>query len=114
MQENKIINDFLSTSFARFTSTFHTLLQILFSIGKIIDESSVIKLNKYSNYLFQNFGTIHSGYHCYTPCLADEDVWVELICDCHAQRGPFLMAKQCEWTWKNDKRCPPVYTEVFL
>ena len=50
VQENKIINDFLSTSFARFTSTFHTLLQILFSIEQIIDESSFIKMNKYSNY----------------------------------------------------------------
>lgn len=49
VQENKIIDYFLSTSFARFTSTFHTLLQILFSIGKKIDESSFIKLKKYSN-----------------------------------------------------------------
>ncbi|CAG5109905.1 Oidioi.mRNA.OKI2018_I69.chr2.g4374.t1.cds [Oikopleura dioica] len=47
-----------------------------------------------------------SGYKCEAPCQADQEIVVEINCNCHTSMGPLQFIKQCEWEFVDGKKCP--------
>jgi len=52
------------------------------------------------------FAQYIAGYKCKAPCELDSTLTVTIYCDCHIKMGPLQFIKQCEWQYKDNKKCP--------
>jgi hypothetical protein len=49
-----------------------------------------------------------AGYKCGGVCGMNQNVKIELNCDFYQQVGPISFIKQCEWKYKDNKKCKNV------